>query len=180
LRITSALVLCLSLSVLGVPIAFADADVPAASTLLPESASQRAADLAESYAGSPYAWGGASPAGFDCSGLVMWVYQQFGVEVAHVAEGALSVGTPVERDALRPGDVLVFGDTYRSGPSHAGIYLGDGRFVHAVDEAHGVMVSSLESEYWSAHYQAAARLLDAGDTPESGQTDVPAAVGSQG
>ena len=122
-----------------------------------------AASLAASYAGYPYRWGGASPSGFDCSGLVLWVFSQFGVGLDHDESSALRSGTPVTRDALVSGDVVVFAGTYKAGPSHVGIYLGDGRFVHAVDEAHGVLVSSLDNPYWSDHFYAASRLLPSGD-----------------
>src|SRR5688572_26806460 len=83
---------------------------------------EEAAELAESYVGYPYVWGGSSPAsGFDCSGLVVWVYGQFGVELTHDTLGAIAYGIPVAYEDLRAGDVIVFENTYASGPSHAAI-----------------------------------------------------------
>jgi len=117
------------------------------------------ADLAQQYVGSPYRWGGTSPAGFDCTGFVMWVYGQFGVSMPHNEAGQLSSGERVDANDLRPGDVLVFANTYRRGLSHVGIYLGDGRFVHAVDEAHGVQVSTLWDSYWAPRFVGASRAL---------------------
>ena len=117
------------------------------------------ADLAQQYVGSPYRWGGTSPAGFDCTGFVMWVYSQFGVSMPHSEAGQLASGERVDANDLRPGDVLVFANTYRRGLSHVGIYLGDGRFVHAVDEAHGVQVSPLWDSYWAPRFVGASRAL---------------------
>jgi cell wall-associated NlpC family hydrolase len=124
----------------------------------PDPGSQ-VADFAQQYVGSRYAWGGSSPAGFDCTGFVMWVYGQFGVELPHNEAGQLASGPAVNSDALQPGDVLVFANTYRRGLSHTGIYLGGGRFVHAVDEAHGVMVSELWDSYWAPRLVGATRAV---------------------
>lgn len=117
------------------------------------------ADLAQQYVGSAYRWGGSSPAGFDCTGFVMWVYSQFGVALPHNEAGQLASGPRVAAEDLAPGDVLVFANTYRRGLSHVGIYVGDGRFVHAVDEAHGVMVSSLWDSYWAPRFVGATRAM---------------------
>lgn len=117
------------------------------------------ADLAEQYVGSPYRWGGTSPAGFDCTGFVMWVYSQFGVDLPHNEAGQLASGPAVDADDLQPGDVLVFANTYRRGLSHTGIYVGDGQFVHAADERHGVVVSALWDGYWGPRLVGAARAI---------------------
>jgi cell wall-associated NlpC family hydrolase len=116
-------------------------------------------DLAQQYVGSAYRWGGSSPAGFDCTGFVMWVYSQFGVALPHNEAGQLASGPRVGTDELQPGDVLVFANTYRRGLSHVGIYVGDGRFVHAADEWHGVMVSSLSDGYWGSRLVGASRAM---------------------
>lgn len=115
------------------------------------------ADVAAGQVGAGYAWGGASPAGFDCTGFVQWVYGQVGVALPRSEAGQLASGPLVAAEELRPGDVLVFANTYRWGLSHAGIYLGQGRFVHAVDERHGVTVSSLWDAYWSPRLAGASR-----------------------
>jgi cell wall-associated NlpC family hydrolase len=117
------------------------------------------ADFAEQYVGSPYRWGGASPSGFDCTGFVMWVYSQFGVSLPHNEAGQLASGDRVSADELKPGDVLVFANTYRAGLSHTGIYLGDGQFVHAADERHGVTVSALWDSYWGPRLVGATRAI---------------------
>ncbi len=107
------------------------------------------------FLGVPYAFGGTSTSGFDCSGFVQHVFAMLGVALPRTADaqydfGHRAVGGP------RPGD-LVFFDTY-GGVSHVGIYLGDGRFVHA-SSSHGVMVSHLSESYWAARYVGAKRLI---------------------
>jgi len=77
--------------------------------------------------GSPYVWGGAAPGGFDCSGLVMWAFQQAGIALPHSSQALAQGGQPVSLSDLQPGDVL----TFYSDASHAGIYIGDGMMVHS-------------------------------------------------
>jgi cell wall-associated NlpC family hydrolase len=117
------------------------------------------ADLAQQYVGSPYAWGGASPAGFDCTGFVMFVFGQFDVSVPHNEAGQLGSGASIAPPDLQPGDVVVFANTYRRGLSHVGIYLGNGQFVHAVNESHGVMVDNLWDDYWGPRFVGASRPI---------------------
>ena len=119
------------------------------------------ANLAQEYVGARYRWGGASPAGFDCTGFVKWVFSEFGVDLPRNEAGQLASGTSVAADDLHPGDLLVFANTYRRGLSHVGIYLGQGRFVHAVDESHGVMVSDLWDGYWAPRFVGASRQATA-------------------
>jgi peptidoglycan DL-endopeptidase CwlO len=87
---------------------------------------QRAATLALRMVGTPYRWGGESPGGFDCSGLVRWAYLQVGVDLPHNSHALYGVGDVVPRTDLRTGDVLFF-----SGLGHVGLYLGGGKMVHA-------------------------------------------------
>lgn len=77
--------------------------------------------------GSPYVWGGAAPGGFDCSGLVMWAFQQAGISLPHSSQALAHGGQPVPLSDLQPGDVL----TFYSDASHAGIYVGDGMMIHS-------------------------------------------------
>jgi peptidoglycan DL-endopeptidase CwlO len=77
--------------------------------------------------GMPYAWGGAAPGGFDCSGLVMWAFQQAGIALPHSSQAMAQGGQPVALSDLQPGDVL----TFYSDASHAGLYIGDGMMVHS-------------------------------------------------
>ncbi len=129
---------------------------PDATTTTPGA---QVAAFAEQYVGSPYRWGGASPSGFDCTGFVMWVYSQFDISLPHNEAGQLASGAPVSTDDLQPGDVLVFANTYRRGLSHVGIYIGDGEFVHAADEQHGVTISALWDGYWAPRLVGASRAI---------------------
>ena len=113
--------------------------------------------MAHQHVGAPYRWGGASPAGFDCSGFVLFVYGKLGVVLPHDVLGQLGAGPRAAVDALLCGDVLVFQNTYRPGPSPSGIYLGDGRFVHAADERQGVTISSMQDTYWRSRFYGAGR-----------------------
>ena len=156
------LVLCATASVPSAALAAPDNVAPPAVPPRPGVDVQLGAEVAnfaQEFVGSPYRWGGTSPAGFDCTGFVMWVYSQFGVSLPHNEAGQLASGVQVGSDELQPGDVLVFAKTYRSGLSHVGIYVGDGQFVHAADERHGVTVSALWDSYWGPRLVGATRAL---------------------
>ena len=107
------------------------------------------------FLGVPYVFGGTSTGGFDCSGYVQHVFAMVGLHIPRTADAQYYAGSRI-KGAMVPGD-LVFFQTYEPGPSHVGIYLGNGRFAHA-SSSHGVMVSSLSDSYWSARYIGAKRL----------------------
>jgi len=109
------------------------------------------------FLGVPYVFGGTSSAGFDCSGYVQHVFALLGYHIPRTADGQYYAGKRIAGAAISPGD-LVFFQTYASGPSHVGIYLGNDRFVHA-SSSRGVTVSSLHERYWSARYLGAKRLI---------------------
>jgi NlpC/P60 family len=126
----------------------------------PVGRGQQLADIAAGLAGLPYRWGGISPAtGFDCSGLVYYVHRQFGITLGREASAQFRNGQPVTRGDLQPGDIVFFSDTYTSGISHDGIYLGDGKFVHAVRPGSGVKITSMSDGYWSPRFTGARRVL---------------------
>ena len=99
--------------------------------------------LAQAQLGAPYVFGGASPSnGFDCSGLVRWVFDQVRLTSPRLAAHQARIGSPVESSRLSPGDLLTFGD--RDSITHVGIYIGDGLFVHASSVAGKVIMSPVE------------------------------------
>ncbi len=116
--------------------------------------------LARSYLGTPYVYGGASPDGFDCSGLVFHVYREVGVSLPRTAGAQASAGRHVNRTSLLPGD-LVFFRTRGTRISHVGIYVGEGRFVHAPSSGKTVRVDSLDDPWWLRRYAGARRVLAA-------------------
>ena len=119
--------------------------------------SRRIISSALQYLGVPYVFGGTTPYGFDCSGYVQYVFAKAGISLPRTADVQYEVGTPVSTAELIPGDVVFF-TTYTYGASHVGIYLGEGNFVHASSSS-GVMVSSLNSAYWSSHYIGSRRII---------------------
>ncbi len=110
--------------------------VPPASTL-----GGKAVAIAEQYLGVPYVWGGASPSGFDCSGLVMYVYEQLGVSLPHNAAAQYASTTPIPVSDLQPGDLVFF-----YGFGHVGIYVGNGTMIHAPHTGTVVQFGSIYAE----------------------------------
>jgi peptidoglycan DL-endopeptidase CwlO len=105
--------------------------------------------IAERYLGTPYVWGGASPSGFDCSGLVMYVYAQVGVSLPHSSYAQYGMGSPVSRSDLQPGDLVFF-----DGLGHVGIYVGGNSFIHAPHTGDVVKISSISGWYASTYVGA--------------------------
>lgn len=110
---------------------------------------------AEQFIGVPYVWGGDSPSGFDCSGLVQFTLRHFGVTLPRTSYDQYLAGAPVYRQDLQPGD-LVFFDTDGPGASHNGIYVGNGKFINAADS--GVQIDSMNTGYWNDYYIGARRV----------------------
>ncbi|MBX6395224.1 MAG: C40 family peptidase [Alicyclobacillaceae bacterium] len=120
-----------------------------------ENAKSEIVATAKKYVGSPYAWGGTTPSGFDCSGFVQYVFAQNGIDLPRTASEMYEVGTPVTDD-LQPGD-LVFFTTYAPGASHVGIYLGSDQFISATSSS-GVQIVSMDNPYWASRYLGAKRI----------------------
>ena len=134
-----------------------EATVTASDTMLGQA--QEVALRALSFIGVRYKWGGSSPdTGFDCSGLIRYVYSQVtGQSLPYNAREMSGVGTTVDRAELQPGD-LVFFNTLRKPFSHVGIYLGGNRFVHAPSSGKRVRVDTLTDVYWQKHLVDARRF----------------------
>jgi cell wall-associated NlpC family hydrolase len=112
---------------------------------------------AKRYIGVPYRFGGVDPKGFDCSGYVQFVFNQHERKLPRSADVQYKAGKFVLRSQLQPGD-LVFFTTYEAGPSHNGIYMGTGQFIHA-SSSRGVMISKLDDTYWKPRYLGSRRVL---------------------
>jgi cell wall-associated NlpC family hydrolase len=102
--------------------------------------------------GVPYAWGGSTPRGFDCSGLVRYAYRGAGITLAHSSYAQWSAGRHVHRRALRPGDIVFFG------PGHVGIYLGSKRFVHAPESGRVVSIDRIDRGWYAGTFSGAVRV----------------------
>ena len=113
---------------------------------------------AYSMLGVPYMFGGMSPGGFDCSGFVCYVFRQAGISLPRMADTQYDAVTHVNTSSLRSGD-LVFFQTYAPGASHVGIYVGDGKFIHA-SSSKGITVSEVFTGYWGARYLGAGRVYN--------------------
>jgi len=130
-----------------------------------EQPAQRAADEAAAQAvgyaremlGKPYRFAGDTPAGFDCSGLVKYAYGRAGITLPRDTQSQQRMSVLVSTQALREGDLLFF-DQEGKKKSHVGLYLGDGRFIHAPSSGGRVRIDRLDAHYWKKHFVEARRI----------------------
>ncbi len=115
------------------------------------------AEFALGFRGVPYRLGGTDPEGFDCSGLVQYVFAQYGIIVPRVVEEQYRVGDEVKPSEIKAGDLLFF-STKGPGASHVAIAVGENRFVHAPNSTGVVRVEALTSTYWKSRYIGARRI----------------------
>lgn len=111
--------------------------------------------IARTQLGVPYAWGGATSSGFDCSGYLYYVYNRAGITIPRTNTigyyaSSFTVSSP------QPGDLVFFKNTYRPGISHVGIYVGNNSFIHAGGDR--VQITSLNDSYWGKHFDSYKRL----------------------
>jgi murein DD-endopeptidase len=118
---------------------------------------ERAANNALKMVGKPYRYGGSTPSGFDCSGLVQFSFREAGVSLPRSTEAQLRASSRVKLSGLRRGDLLFFDEEGKK-KSHVGIYLGDGRFVHAPSSGKHVRTDRLDAPYWKKHLSEARRI----------------------
>jgi cell wall-associated NlpC family hydrolase len=133
-------------------VAAAQADVSAGN----DKGAQIAA-FAMKYVGTRYVFGGTSPNGFDCSGFAYYVQNNTGAPVGRTLWQQFNAGARVAKSQLQIGDEVFFANTYMPGLSHAGIYVGEGKFVHANNERTGVTVSRMDDDYWAQRFVGASR-----------------------
>lgn len=147
-----AMLLAGQLSAMGADIPLAQLDKPTSGRI--RTLLQRALALL----GTPYRWGGTSTNGFDCSGLVGYVFKTaLGIDLPRVSREMANTGERIERTSLAEGD-LVFFSRRGSRVDHVGIYVGNGQFLHAPRTGKDVMVSRLDTGYWSHKFMQARRM----------------------
>ena len=123
------------------------------------SLGQQVVDKALSYLGVKYVYGGASPSGFDCSGLSYYVYKQFGATLNRSSSAQTSNGYRVSKSELMPGDLVFFSSPGSSSVGHVGIYIGGGQMVHSVKPGRSVEIDTINSGYYSTYYWGARRIF---------------------
>ena len=118
---------------------------------------QDIAALAKSMLGAPYRYGGSSPNGFDCSGLVYYTHGKLGVKVPRTSRTQFSYAKPIDLNHLQVGDVVFF-KLNKKDISHIGIYIGGNRFIHAPKAGKKVSLSHLNEHFWKSRFAGAGRL----------------------
>jgi cell wall-associated NlpC family hydrolase len=159
LRIVAAAIAAVALLLLGgcgtAPVRPSDASRPArVGDPATDADGGRVAALASKYVGTPYRYGGATPDGFDCSGLVWYVHREAGISVPRTAVEQRAAASPVPRERLQPGDLVFF----YTPQDHVGIYLGDGEFVHAPATGRRVERARIDSPFFILAFSGGGRF----------------------
>ena len=124
--------------------------VPYGETFITKQEGLEIVELAKTFMGVPYVFGGTTPSGFDCSGFLQYVFKMYGINIPRLADEQYLLGESVKTSQLSVGD-LVFFSTYLEGASHCGFYVGDGKFLHT-SSSRGVRIDSLNDSYWKPKF----------------------------
>ncbi len=145
----------------GTPVVYDKTADLSIQTLEGSEKGQLVVETAKKYLGIPYVWGGTSPAGFDCSGLVQYVFRELGVSLNRVAADQTAHGIPITRENLLPGDIVFFHNTNKyTRINHVGIYVGGGNFIHAPQTGDVVKITTLDSGYYAGTFVTARRIFE--------------------
>jgi cell wall-associated NlpC family hydrolase len=125
------------------------------------------------FLGVPYRYGGSDPSGFDCSGLMQWVFARHGMTLPREARDQYLLGREIDLGDVKPGD-LIFFETVSRGASHVGMVIGEGRFIHAPSSRGVVRVEPYTANYWIRRFVGVRRIVDAG--PPAATAGLPGAV----
>ena len=131
--------------------------MPNRSSFSRQSLGDQIISTAKQYIGVRYRSGGTTPNGFDCAGYTQFVYKHFNISVPRDTSSQATVGTGLSKSELQIGDLIVFKNTYRSGPSHTGIYVGNGQFIHA-STSRGVRIDHIDDNYWGGRFHSGRRV----------------------
>ncbi len=123
------------------------------------SVGQKIVDTSMKYLGVPYVWGGTSPYGFDCSGLVYYVYKENGYSINRRASTIWYNGYSISKDSLQVGDPVFFSNDSSSEIEHVGIYIGNGQFIHASSGGDCVKLNNMSDAYYLRNYYGAVRII---------------------
>ena len=113
---------------------------------------------ANSLLGQPYVYGSTGPSSFDCSGFTLYVFKKVGINLPHSASAQAKYGSKIDKQDLRPGDLVFFGYHGSRNIEHVGIYVGNGEFIHASSDE-GITITPLASNYYARNYRGAGRIL---------------------
>lgn len=132
--------------------------VPYGKTFINSKQGAQIVATGKKYLGVPYVFGGTTPKGFDCSGFLQYVFKENGFNIPRLADEQYKLGKSAQTSQLQAGD-LVFFTTYEPGPSHCGIYVGSGNFMHA-SSSKGIRVDSLSNEYWRPRFLGGKKIIE--------------------
>lgn len=115
--------------------------------------------FAKQYLNVPYRYGGSTPSGFDCSGFMMFLFQQYGKDLPRTANQQAMIGVQIKFECLQPGNMVFFATTDEPTITHTGLYIGDHKFIHASSTAKKIIISNLDEPYWKKAFREARQVI---------------------